>query len=122
MLRTGHRSIDGVRTYKCVSEDQQQVLSNVLNRVIEPPPQKKVKIAEGQENAQAILPPTSSVERAEGQEITHTTLPSTNTANSFPLDGGQQSVATPRPNVGGGIVITGCSHITVNYHTVTKEN
>ena len=87
------------------------MLSNVLNRAIEPPPQKKVKTAEGQENAQAILPATSIVETAEGQKITHTTLP-------------QQSVAIPRPslNVGGGIVITGCSHVTVNYHTMTEEN
>ena len=56
MLRAGHRSIDGVRTYKRVSKDQQQVLSNVLNRTTEPPPTKKVKTAEGQENAKATPP------------------------------------------------------------------
>ena len=118
MLRTGHRSIDGVRTYKRVSKDQQQVLSNVLNRTTEPPPTKKVKTAEGQENAKATPPPTvttCTVETAEGREIAHTT-------KSSPLEGGQPSVTAPRPNVSGGIVITGCSHITVNYHTVTKEN
>ena len=32
MMRTGHRSMDGVRAYKRVSETQQQALSNVLNR------------------------------------------------------------------------------------------
>ena len=51
-----------------------------------------------------------------GSPFSHDTC----TANSFPPDRGQQSVATPRPNVGGGIEITGCSHITVNCHTVTK--
>ena len=49
-------SIDGVRTYERVSEDQQQVLSNVLNRTTEPPPTKKVKTAESQENAKATPP------------------------------------------------------------------
>ena len=64
------------------------------------------------------LPPptvtTRTVETAEGREIAHTT-------KSSSLEG-QPSVAAPRPNVSGGIVITGCSHIIVNYHTVTKEN
>ena len=31
MSRTGHRSVQGVRTYKRVSEDQKLVLSSVLN-------------------------------------------------------------------------------------------
>ena len=69
---------------------------------------------------QKQLPPpptvtTCTVETAEGREVAHTT-------KSSPLEGGQPSVAVPRPNVSGGIVITGCSHITVNYHTMTKEN
>lgn len=31
MTRTGHRSIEGVRTYKRVSDEQKQALSEVLN-------------------------------------------------------------------------------------------
>ena len=33
MEQTGHRSVDGVRTYKRTSEEQQVALSDVLNRV-----------------------------------------------------------------------------------------
>ena len=49
MMRTGHRSTDGVRAYKRVSESQQQALSSVLNRTCNggaatsEPPQKKQK-------------------------------------------------------------------------------
>ena len=55
MMRMGHRSTDEVRAYKWVSEMQQQPLSNVLNRTCDhdatsEPPQKKQKIADGQEN------------------------------------------------------------------------
>ena len=32
MERTGHRSIDGVRSYKRTSEDQREALSDILNR------------------------------------------------------------------------------------------
>ena len=31
MDRTGHRSVDGIRRYKRVSEDQEQETSNILN-------------------------------------------------------------------------------------------
>ncbi len=32
MERTGHRSIEGVRTYKHTNKDQEQVVSNLLQR------------------------------------------------------------------------------------------
>ena len=37
MERTGHRSLDGVRSYKCTSEHQQVALSDIINlSVLEP--------------------------------------------------------------------------------------
>ncbi len=48
MTRTGHRSVQGVRTYKRVSEDQKQALSSVLNAATNghalPPAEKKAKV------------------------------------------------------------------------------
>ncbi len=52
MTRTGHRSVQGVRTYKRVSDDQKLALSKVLNAATNgemldesnPPPEKKPKI------------------------------------------------------------------------------
>lgn len=46
MTKTGHRSLDGVRSYKRVSNEQQQHLSEVLNlqeKSVVPTPAKKAK-------------------------------------------------------------------------------
>ena len=72
MMRTGHRSTDGVRAYKRVSESQQQALSSVLNHTCDggaatsEPPQKKQKNLDGKENVVSV-------------ETTHSTTPSDNT-------------------------------------------
>ena len=54
MMRTGHRSIDGVHAYK-QSIRQQKLLSDILNRSSQvEPPEKKVKLeTTGQENSAA---------------------------------------------------------------------
>ena len=105
MIRTGHRSIDGVRAYKRVSESQQQALSNVLNSTCEcdggaatsePPQKKKQKIADGKENV-------VSVETTlRGESAT----PGNNTQQAM-------KVAAPISGFGGGVHF---NNITVNYY------
>ena len=55
MGRTGHRSIDGIRTYKRVSNEQKEDISNVLNSAtngdIQPQP-KKLKVHDPQSDPQ----------------------------------------------------------------------
>ena len=53
MKRTGHRSIDGVRTYKRVSQQQEENLSSILNCEEVEPESKKIKLS-------SELPPSSS--------------------------------------------------------------
>ena len=50
MSRTGHRSLEGIRTYKRVSENRQEEVSAVLNGAtnepeLKGPKQKKIKTA-----------------------------------------------------------------------------
>uniref|UniRef100_A0A1X7TAD7 Uncharacterized protein n=1 Tax=Amphimedon queenslandica TaxID=400682 RepID=A0A1X7TAD7_AMPQE len=47
MDRTGHRSIDGIRAYKRISQDQEKKVSSVLNKEYE----RKVALVEDKENS-----------------------------------------------------------------------
>ena len=57
MSRTGHQSLDGVRTYKRVSEEQCQQVSSVLNSATNcaPHQNKKIKRHDHQEQAPLTL-------------------------------------------------------------------
>ena len=48
MSRTGHHSLEGIRTYKRISDEQQQAVSTVLNDATNgtPPAEKKMKSIE----------------------------------------------------------------------------
>ena len=108
MSRTGHRSIDGVRTYKRVSESQQLALSNVLNRAA-PAPKKFKPSAEGLENSTPDAPSCSN-------PPPHTTSESIPVQPTPTINGGVlEGVA------GGGIHINGCQIITVNYYMGRKD-
>ena len=94
MSRTGHRSIQGVRAYKRVSEDQKQALSSVLNST-----------TNGEEPATAPL-----VMKKPKVELTtqHLTL-NTGKENIIPLDFSHKS-SLPSMN------FSGCSSVTINFN------
>ena len=48
MMRTGHSSVTGVRSYKCVSEKVCAVTSNVLNRSESLPKRSKIEDKENE--------------------------------------------------------------------------
>ena len=62
MSRTGHQSLDGVRTYKRVSEEQCQQVSSVLNSATNcmeesPHQNKKIKLVDGQDHDEQASQP-----------------------------------------------------------------
>ena len=85
MGRTGHRSIDGIRTYKRVSNEQKEDISHVLNSAT---------------NGDNILPQTKTIKleqsHPQSPDLTHSV---TLSAQSGP------------PTIN----LTGCSSITINY-------
>ena len=85
MCRTGHRSIEGVRTYKRISEELKEDLSHVLNSATNGtiPMRKKIKIEADKTDPEPV---------PENKHI------SINTTAAHPM-----------------ISFTGCSSITINY-------
>ena len=57
MERTGHRSLEGVRTYKRTSSEQQVALSDVLNRAKKPATGQSCVSPHGTSDQLAPLPP-----------------------------------------------------------------
>ena len=59
MSRTGHQSLDGVRTYKRVPEEQvSSVLNSATNCMEESPHQnKKIKLVDGQDHEEQTSQP-----------------------------------------------------------------
>ena len=56
MSRTGHRSVDGVRVYKRICEEQKQEMSDVLNNATNGCTEsKKIKLVKEKECTSAIL-------------------------------------------------------------------
>ena len=61
MSRTGHHSIEGIRTYKRISEEQKLALSSVLNNAtngidIDQPPKKRIKLMDVTSHQNTTLP------------------------------------------------------------------
>ena len=73
MARTGHRSIEGIRTYKRVGEEQKQALSNVLYAATngEQPRLKKQHLEE--DTVTSLHATHSSVTATESISLTHPT-------------------------------------------------
>ena len=99
MARTGHRSIEGIRVYKRVGEEQKQALSDILNAATngEQPHLKKQRLEEGTESDTSLHAIHSSVKSTESISVTHPT-----------------SSHTPT------IHFAGCSSITVNFNQYTQ--
>ena len=95
-MRTGHHSIDEVRTYKGVSESQQQALSSVLNHDVIQLPQKKQKVAESQENQAAVNPPTTSQHTNTGSTSLDVAVPTSGFGNGGVSFSGCQKSTTVR--------------------------
>ena len=62
MSHTGHQSLDGVRTYKIVPEEQCQQVSSVLNSATNcmeesPHQNKKIKLVDGQDHEERASQP-----------------------------------------------------------------
>ena len=99
--RTGHRSVEGVQTYKRIGDEQKQMILDILNEATnteeEIPSSKRMKIA-----------PYSSI-----SSPTH--IPTTsNTVSSFQANS-LSSSASFIPS----IHFTGCTDVTVNF-TINK--
>ena len=108
MSHTGHRSVDGVRSYKRISEEQKKAVSGILTSstctkvntkpaelcVDQPKNPKKMKLDEGHENNDQSLSVTSQ----------------TNTNMTLTKLGSSYASCTPSFN------FTGCSSVTINYH------
>ena len=111
MSHTGHRSVDGVRSYKRISEQQKKAVSSVLT------------------SASSGSPLTCSSQHTDDQPVSakrrkvttshdiQTSLPSpshhissANTMSCLNLTHTQSSSSTPS------FTFTGCSSITINYH------
>ena len=103
MSHTGHRSVDGVRSYKRISEEQKKTISSVLNLAYhdddkpgEPESTKKRKLDIGEDTNELAMSLT--------QSQTNMTLNACNIGSS-------SSSCTPA------FTFTDCSSITINYHT-----
>ena len=105
MERTGHRSLDGVRTYKRVSSQQHRMLSGILNLSSEEEPSPKVPKLSEKENS----PP-------EPEAFSKTTLPVCSAYNPAPIANKQDTVVNIPPNPLPTLSFTGCSGITINYN------
>ena len=101
MSRTGHRSVEGVRTYHRIGDEQRQMMSDILNEATngeeETPSSKRIKVV-----------PSSST-----SSPTHVSTTS-NTVNSI-----QANSSTSSASFIPSIHFTGCSAVTVNF-TINK--
>ena len=80
MERTGHRSLEGVRSYKRTSDTQQEALSDILNcskrtRVEDPSPQYSIATA-SPTNVQSASGSTVFAKSNTSQELRALSLPS----------------------------------------------
>ena len=102
MSHTGHRSIDGIRSYKRISEEQKRAISGILSSTCtkintkpaqsdhpESPERMKLDV-EQENNDQAV-------------SVTNTNMTLTNLRSSY-------ASCTPSFN------FTSCSSVTINYH------
>ena len=71
MEMTGHRSLEGVRSYKRISDEQREVLSDILSN----------KVPRIGENSQAVMPYQEQRIPATQQQ---TNIHTNNTKNSLP--------------------------------------
>ena len=109
MDRTGHRSLDGVRTYKRISDKQKESVSRILNAATngescELPPKKKPRTSE----PSAIQPATVAVSEASSHsEVSVNNVfvpvtPSTSSSSCVPA-----------------LHFSGCSSFTINCYVAT---
>ena len=110
---TGHRSVSGVRTYKRISDNQKEELSNILNYATngesasQSPRRKKQKSAEDASIPSPTSAVSTSVSTTSMSSIAiNNILPPTPTSTSF-----TPSCAPPLV-----LHISGCSSVTVNYY------
>lgn len=89
MARTGHRSIEGVRTYKRVGEELKQALSNILNAATngEEPRSKKQRIDSEAEDTETLLPASYSSITSTQSVSVNTAHPSSSHAPTFHFAG-----------------------------------
>ena len=106
MERTGHRSVDGVRTYKRTSEEQQVALSDVLNRV-----------KRSRTGPLALPPPSTAESLAVSQTVPSpaicTTGPSHLNTQAAVTQLSQNSTSASIP---GHFYFNSCSSVTVNFN------
>ena len=101
MARTGHRSLEGVRTYKRIGDEQREMMSNVLNEATNgerETPAKRMKVAQ----------PSSD------SPLTHSISNTSNTISSV-----QTNSLSSQASFISSIHFTGCSGVTVNF-TINK--
>ena len=84
MERTGHRSIEGVRSYKRTSVEQQEVLSDILNNKDKVPKLCNSEVIANQENNSVAAYFPHQQEYLSSQLATCSTNIQTNTKNSLP--------------------------------------
>ncbi len=102
MSRTGHRSVEGVRTYKRIGDDQRQMMSDILNEATnaeeEIPSSKRMKVVPSQSSTSSPTHPSTT----------------SNTVSAF-----QANSLTSSASFIPSIHFTGCSGVTVNF-TINK--
>ena len=109
MDRTGHRSLDGVRTYKRIGEQQKQTVSQVLNdatngKTCVIPPKKKPRTS-----ADSIQPTVAVSETSSNSVVSVN-----NTFVPVPPPTSSSSSSVPS------IHFSGCSSFTVNCYVMPK--
>ena len=108
MDRTGHRSLDGVRTYKQIGEQQQQTVSQVLNdatngKTCKIPPKKKPCTSEDSIQPTVAVSETSSHSVVSVNDLFVPVPPPTSSSSTVPS-----------------IHFSGCSSFTVNCYVMPK--
>ena len=100
MERTGHRSLDGVRTYKRTSNEQQVAISDVLNRV------KRSRV-ESPPNTQTISTPTMPGPLAVPSQATQAPVT-------------QFAQTSANASIPGHFHFNSCSSVTINFNCNTN--
>jgi hypothetical protein len=105
MDRTGHRSLDGVRRYKRISDEQRQTTSDILNAATNGdcsapcPLSKKPRVNENESSSSFTSITISCISNSQVAISNNFNMPKSNKDYSFPQ-----------------IIFNGCSSITVNYN------
>ena len=127
MEQTGHRSADGVRSYKRSSVQQQEVVSRILNRE---------KVTDGRSLQDTVLPPVpvKSVPKSQTPTVdasTPSTTPSTsliphNALVTPPVNVTPRWMVSMQPeaneeypilnDIAPSLMVTRCTGITINYN------